>query len=617
MPSSTYHGKTEIIAVASGKGGTGKTLMTACMGYVLTRSALRVLMIDADAGTDGLSLFLLGPKGWTQLGNFDKHNTYAGLLDTYAGGDAPEIAPRTIYRNVDENDDQIQYEVLISGRGIYGDPALLHTSPVPQRSNFRSSVATLFETLRAQDLYDYILVDTRGGFAFESTDVCALADSFIVVTEANVTNLYQDRNLVRRINAVAKELDRKPVLRGIFVNKATDGDEVSFRNILTREFPLRFEETYAVPLNMDALKAYREQRIPYAVAAASAFSYATLSAFSDLFQVVTSRWDPDHVTRWNTIIQEVSDKIAANNARLKKEEARDRRISQLMFAALYGLATLLIVGVVSFYLYYENRQARDDLRAQLYTADVSSAVKVTNLQALYDQNEIQFDYVGLAEADLQGLHLAGVTMRRANLENARLNDADLSGADLARANLKGTQLTGADLRGANLFATHFDHLNQFANVLTDSTTILPDSSRGPFNPTREDRDPTAVIGVENNAQRNRGYIWIGNYDQASGSWSRSFLTRLDGRPVAEPPRDLAPGSLFIVGGNMTLREALPKNNAAYFREQRSLGVVLRGTTVTLLDAPVGIDRDYAVQYWALFEASRGIGDTPVQDPATQ
>jgi MinD-like ATPase involved in chromosome partitioning or flagellar assembly len=53
----------EIIAITSGKGGSGKTIVTASLGFALTRVGHRVLMIDADTATDGLSLFLLGPQG--------------------------------------------------------------------------------------------------------------------------------------------------------------------------------------------------------------------------------------------------------------------------------------------------------------------------------------------------------------------------------------------------------------------------------------------------------------------------------------------------------------------------------------------------------------------------
>ena len=49
-----------VIAFASAKGGTGKTVLAASTALVLIRSGKRVLIIDGDFSTRGLSLFILG-----------------------------------------------------------------------------------------------------------------------------------------------------------------------------------------------------------------------------------------------------------------------------------------------------------------------------------------------------------------------------------------------------------------------------------------------------------------------------------------------------------------------------------------------------------------------------
>src|SRR5262249_19196884 len=77
------------------------------------------------------------------------------------------------------------------------------------RVTFQHGVSALFRRLRDQREYDYVLVDSRGGFSFESTDVAAAADSFVLVTEATYTNFYQDRNLIDRINNAAAEMGRR------------------------------------------------------------------------------------------------------------------------------------------------------------------------------------------------------------------------------------------------------------------------------------------------------------------------------------------------------------------------------------------------------------------------
>ena len=63
----------------------------------------------------------------------------------------------------------------------------------------------------------------EGGFAFESTDVCALADSFIVVTEPDVTSFYQDRNLLRRIGDAGRWPRREAGPRGPLLAAARVG----------------------------------------------------------------------------------------------------------------------------------------------------------------------------------------------------------------------------------------------------------------------------------------------------------------------------------------------------------------------------------------------------------
>ena len=115
------------------------------------------------------------------------------------------------------------YNAIISGRGLYGDGVLnLPAVPDLNQEIFRAGLRHLFDQLRESGEYDYVLVDTRGGFAFESTDLCALADSYIVITEPDYTSFYQDRNLVSRVSAAARDVGAPSLLRAMIVNKALD-----------------------------------------------------------------------------------------------------------------------------------------------------------------------------------------------------------------------------------------------------------------------------------------------------------------------------------------------------------------------------------------------------------
>src|SRR5262249_4693070 len=175
---------------------------------------------------------------------------------------------------------------------------------------------------------------TRGGFAFHTTDVCALSDSFFLVTEPQFSSFYQDKNLMQRISAAGVEMNVKATLRGIVVNKATEssGDNIggkssthllnlenvegSFRNALVEAFSIRYSDTHPVPLDIQAVEAYKSQRIPYVAFPGSVFSYATLVAFSGLMKTVTVRWPEEVIKRWNALVDLVSNAIKAANEKL-------------------------------------------------------------------------------------------------------------------------------------------------------------------------------------------------------------------------------------------------------------------------------------------------------------
>jgi len=57
---------------------------------------------------------------------------------------------------------------------------------------------------------------------------------------------------------------------------------------------------------------------------------------------------------------------------------------------------------------------------------------------------------GSRQVKVEGAHLEGASLSRADLEEAYIFESHLEGADLFQANLKGALLTGAHLEGANL-----------------------------------------------------------------------------------------------------------------------------------------------------------------------
>ena len=141
----------ELIAVVSGKGGTGKTSVCAGIATALAESGKRVLCVDCDVGLRNLDISL----GMSDCGGLS-------FLDVSEFGYELENAPH---------------------HPIYDNLSFL-TAPMnrsPEDINTESFIA-LFQ--QARERFDYIFLDAPAGVDAGFRLVCAAADSFLVVTGA-------------------------------------------------------------------------------------------------------------------------------------------------------------------------------------------------------------------------------------------------------------------------------------------------------------------------------------------------------------------------------------------------------------------------------------------------
>lgn len=73
--------------------------------------------------------------------------------------------------------------------------------------------------------------------------------------------------------------------------------------------------------------------------------------------------------------------------------------------------------------------------------------------------DINFDGAALHKAQLNGIHMNGVSLANARMDGAHLVNGRLAGADLSRAFLRHANLSGAVLTGSNLSGAHLDSAN--------------------------------------------------------------------------------------------------------------------------------------------------------------
>ena len=145
------------IAVTSGKGGVGKTFISANVAAALSRRGQRVLVLDADLGLANLDVVLnLHPK--TTL-----HDVFTGKCDLEA---ALLPAPGG-------------FSVLLSGSGLVEYSRLT--------AEVREHLLDIIEKMKPR--FDWILLDTGAGISDVVLFAISLADEVMVVATPEPTSL--------------------------------------------------------------------------------------------------------------------------------------------------------------------------------------------------------------------------------------------------------------------------------------------------------------------------------------------------------------------------------------------------------------------------------------------
>ena len=157
------------------------------------------------------------------------------------------------------------------------------------------------------------------------------SDSFLVVTEPDFTSFHQLAKLLTNIDLMAQQENTQPYIRGVIVNKAIDGEEERFRALLESQFGIEFGLSWPIPLDQDAIQFYKNQLIPYLSSPRSKFSYSTLKAFTEIFDIVTVEWTRESKNKWHNLFKNIE---TAKIEEQTKAEAEEKKIRTLQEQAI-------------------------------------------------------------------------------------------------------------------------------------------------------------------------------------------------------------------------------------------------------------------------------------------
>ncbi|WP_049921950.1 MinD/ParA family ATP-binding protein [Halopiger djelfimassiliensis] len=188
-----------VYAIASGKGGVGKTTTTVNLGTALARAGERVAVVDVDLGMANLAGFVsLTPDSTT-------------LHDVLADGAPIDDATYRLADNI---------VAVPSGTGL---DEYAETSP----EGLRDVVDELRST------YDYVFLDVGAGISHETVLPLGLADAVLLVSTPEPAAIQDSSKTIELTDRAGGEI------AGLIVTRTHAGSDISYEEIADRlEIPL-------------------------------------------------------------------------------------------------------------------------------------------------------------------------------------------------------------------------------------------------------------------------------------------------------------------------------------------------------------------------------------------
>jgi cellulose biosynthesis protein BcsQ len=293
--------KARVVCLASAKGGSGKTMLTATFANFLADLGLRVLMIDTDAATNGLSLFYLKNIVEAEQGAVRPR----GLFELTSASAEPAVT------RVRENLDLLP--------ATYG---FRNTESTPV-GEYTEALASTVEKLR--ESYDFIFLDAQAGSdEYAQVAVSArLSDQVIIVSEYDPMSAAG----VERLKALFGE-DLGYFRTWVLLNKMLPDFVKSFS-----EFLEIAKYASPIPWDADVVRAYARRSLALDSKRGNEHTLAVIQSMRSLFgEAIGDRldnWLEDHAEEIREPIRKQVEELENELLALNEASLRRRQLTTL------------------------------------------------------------------------------------------------------------------------------------------------------------------------------------------------------------------------------------------------------------------------------------------------
>jgi chromosome partitioning protein len=180
---------TKIIAIASQKGGVGKTTTTLNLGHSLTRFGSKVMLVDCD------------PQGGMTIASNLANQTNLGLMNLLKNDARPE---EIIFTTRDKT-------MAVVGLGNLQPDDVLLLENEARGGTFGMLLKTIISG------YDYVLIDSPSGVGSLTASLLSISDSVIITINCRVISLKTIPLFLKLLKTIKGEFNPKLELEGVAI----------------------------------------------------------------------------------------------------------------------------------------------------------------------------------------------------------------------------------------------------------------------------------------------------------------------------------------------------------------------------------------------------------------
>ena len=240
--------KTKTIAITSGKGGVGKTSLSANLAIALVQTGASVTLLDADLGLANVNIM---------FGIIPKYNLYHVIKGKKNLRDIVIEIPEGV-------------KIIAGASGFYQ----LANLEARQRNDFINGFSSL-------DADDYMIIDTGAGVSQNVLSFVAASDEVIVVTTPEPTAVTDAYGMIKSIAAQAYENSVKLIVNR--VQSVSEGKRVAQRiiNVASQFLNIKVDSLGFVFDDVVVAKSIRNQK-PFIVSYPKSKASGCVSVIADI-----------------------------------------------------------------------------------------------------------------------------------------------------------------------------------------------------------------------------------------------------------------------------------------------------------------------------------------------